>query len=781
MKILFVPALIIALTGHSSLAGDLYKVRVASEADARMLRQTGAEGLVVVTDGYLVLTDSASGTRLQTSLLDFTLLATEVTPEDLAFDASLAPTHDDRLLSLYQDGRLRVCKIPGKIPEDAAGHPLLCPIRANGVQIRYLKSEHSAQELLQRLQPFSVSLDTLIAKVSQDSLYAYVSKLQSYGPRNAGSTADSLACVWLEAKFHSLGYDSVVTDSFVGYYGGYVPGRNIIAYKIGTRFPNHHIVIGAHCDSYGDAPGADDNASGCAGVLEIARILRNVETDLTIVFALFDSEETWMWGSYHYVHDALAKNDSIMYMLNLDMLGWMGNVDSVAVHHSTQTELSLLWIHLADSLVGIKGVMSELSASDHLPFAQVGIEVSFIIEWVFNAYYHTAWDSTTYMSFPYMTRLIKASLATTYTVAMTARPSPTLVFDFPQALPHWFPPGGSNMFDVTIRPVYGDAIVPGTPTLLYAYDNQPYTGLPLSPVGASQYRAIFPSDTCGEKCYFNVTAMDTSGYWRYSSGSEDPHRAVVASASSTVFEDDFETDKGWTVSGEARQGVWERGAPVGNGSYGEPVSDFDGSGKCYLTGNQSGKSSVMGGYTYLSSPVFDLAGADALIHCAVWYSDSQGYYSTTHTMRINLSNDSGLTWTTVQTIGPGSAAAGGWHVYEFLTRDLLATSNKMRLRFDVHNVYYKCFVEAAVDDVLVTKLTCDTSSCCQGATGNVNMTGIVDLSDLSSLVAYLTGAGYVLPCEREANVNAAGIVDLGDLSALVSYLTGGGFTLPACP
>ena len=60
------------------------------------------------------------------------------------------------------------------------------------------------------------------------------------------------------------------------------------------------------------------------------------------------------------------------------------------------------------------------------------------------------------------------------------------------------------------------------------------------------------------------------------------------------------------------------------------------------------------------------------------------------------------------------------------------------------------------------------------------MTGIVDLSDLSSLVSYLTGGGYVLPCNDEANVNASGIVDLADLSSLVSYLTGGGYVLSTC-
>jgi M6 family metalloprotease-like protein len=71
--------------------------------------------------------------------------------------------------------------------------------------------------------------------------------------------------------------------------------------------------------------------------------------------------------------------------------------------------------------------------------------------------------------------------------------------------------------------------------------------------------------------------------------------------------------------------------------------------------------------------------------------------------------------------------------------------------------------------------------CCVGRTGNVNLTGGIDLADLSALVSYLTGGGFVLGCPNRANVNAAGGIDLGDLSALVYYLTGGGYVLPNCP
>jgi hypothetical protein len=71
--------------------------------------------------------------------------------------------------------------------------------------------------------------------------------------------------------------------------------------------------------------------------------------------------------------------------------------------------------------------------------------------------------------------------------------------------------------------------------------------------------------------------------------------------------------------------------------------------------------------------------------------------------------------------------------------------------------------------------------CCVGVRGNVNYVGIVDLADLSALVSYLTGGGYLLPCPNYANTDGVGIVDLADLSALVSFLTGGGYMLPNCP
>jgi hypothetical protein len=93
----------------------------------------------------------------------------------------------------------------------------------------------------------------------------------------------------------------------------------------------------------------------------------------------------------------------------------------------------------------------------------------------------------------------------------------------------------------------------------------------------------------------------------------------------------------------------------------------------------------------------------------------------------------------------------------------------------------KRYVDKAVKWSTLYVRKCIVCCDCVGVTGNVNAAGGVDLADLSALVSYLTGGGYVLTQRGEADVNANGTIDLADLSALVSYLTGGGYVLPPCP
>lgn len=107
---------------------------------------------------------------------------------------------------------------------------------------------------------------------------------------------------------------------------------NVIGKKLGNRLPDEWVVIGAHYDSRNSVrcdgsanpqPGANDNGSGCAGVIEMARVFQNIPTARTLVFACFSGEEQGLVGSSRYVSALEISGDlgKVQHMINLDMMG----------------------------------------------------------------------------------------------------------------------------------------------------------------------------------------------------------------------------------------------------------------------------------------------------------------------------------------------------------------------------------------------------------------------------------------------------------------------------
>ena len=139
--------------------------------------------------------------------------------------------------------------------------------------------------------------------------------------RKSGDPGKDLAADYLEERLSSFGL-SVINHNFPNL------GRNIIAIQNGSNFPDNYYIISAHYDSYcfpghGDlAPGADDNASGTAIVLEAARILSNFSVKSSIIYALWDMEETGLLGSKAYADYAESINMNIVGVVNIDMIAW---------------------------------------------------------------------------------------------------------------------------------------------------------------------------------------------------------------------------------------------------------------------------------------------------------------------------------------------------------------------------------------------------------------------------------------------------------------------------
>ncbi len=347
----------------------------------------------------------------------------------------------------------------------------------------------------------------------------------------------------------------------------------------------------------------------------------------------------------------------------------------------------------------------------------IGVANAIKIAYRANAYY---WTSTTdYYNAALGTMSASDDLDTTATwTAQVANawnavgvsvPLPSVAFSYPNGVPSVLTPDVPTTFEVVVSGSMGGTPVPGTGQLHYSLDGGAYVTVAMNQTSDNNYEATLPAASCGSSYLFYVSAEEQSTGRFYDPDTANPFDAVVASNTVTVFADDFETDQGWSVSGDAVTGQWERGVPVGGGDRGDPATDFDGSGSCYLTENVDGDSDVDGGTTSLTSPAFDLSTGDARIHYARWYSNNFGGDPNNDIFQVFISNDNGSSWTLVETVGPVEQASGGWYENTFWVSDYVTPTAQVRLRFDASDLNNGSVVEAAVDDVTVTRYECGAS------------------------------------------------------------------------
>ncbi len=148
-------------------------------------------------------------------------------------------------------------------------------------------------------------------------------------------------------------------------------GQNVVATRPGGA---QTLVIGGHIDSVAAGPGANDNASGTAVVLELARVMAGRETPYTLKFIGFDAEEIGLVGSNYSVSQGPeAERRSIVAMVNLDMVG---------VGDSSRVGGSEALVRLAQAAAARTGLtlgqMGENGGSDHSSFIRAGIPGLFI-------------------------------------------------------------------------------------------------------------------------------------------------------------------------------------------------------------------------------------------------------------------------------------------------------------------------------------------------------------------------------------------------------------------
>lgn len=256
-------------------------------------------------------------------------------------------------------------------------------------------------------------------------------------------------------------------------------------------------------------------------------------------------------------------------------------------------------------------------------------------------------------------------------------------------------------------------------------DSGSFTEVSATPIGNDMYSATLDAGSCDTTVEFYLQAMTSTGTLVDfpANGSSAPIVADVT-ADITTYTDNGETDPGWTVTGDASDGHWDRGVP-NFGDRGDPAADADGSGQCWLTDNVAGNSDVDSGETILTGPSLE-APAGSRIAYSYWYNDTPGGEINGDSFRVQVAVDGGG-FSTVRTV---TTASGSWRSDELIEGVDFSATTDLRLRFIADDLGTQNVIEAGVDAIEIIVPGDCTSDC----VADVNGDGMLSATDFTAWI-----------------------------------------------
>ncbi|MCB2181606.1 MAG: M20/M25/M40 family metallo-hydrolase [Desulfobulbaceae bacterium] len=270
-----------------------------------------------------------------------------------------------------------------------------------------------------------------------DQLKKHVYTLaQDIGARNIWQPPSMATTVsYLEEALSSMGYNPKKQE-FTAY--------NVVAVNLeveipGKRKPEEVVVVGAHYDSVSDCPGANDNASGVAGLLELARLLADTGPDKTIRLVFFANEEPPFFfsnkmGSAFYAARCKKRKENIVAMLCLETIGYysdepdsqeypfpfsifypdtanfIGFVGNIGSRQLVRQSIKSFRDHARFPSEGLAApsFIPGVGWSDHLSFWRKGYKAVMVTDTAFNRYapYHTSADTAEKLNYERMARVV---------------------------------------------------------------------------------------------------------------------------------------------------------------------------------------------------------------------------------------------------------------------------------------------------------------------------------------------------------------------------------------
>jgi aminopeptidase YwaD len=416
--------------------GVLVKIDTPNRDEWDLLRSINA-GLLFRCDTYAVVSVEPSALKaLDERNLTWSAISVDpgaslyyLMPEEGPPPASLPGF---KVLVADKDGALVAASEPEALNARLSGYKVMpldraWPVQGSGFRdLDFVNEEVTVNE----------EYMDLVQRVRADSIAANIQHLEDYGTRYAYTQQCLAAGKWLLKRFWSYGYpDTALAGILIDPKVTLAQG-NVSATKTGSTRPDIRIVVGGHYDSIVSgggasaakhAPGADDNASGTAAAMEVARILAGVDLDATVQFVLFTAEELGLLGSLDFVRTLASEKvpTESLFFINMDMVG---NSDTLpwrtrVYYDNNSRPLAELIVGIGEAYSYTTPILSGASGrSDHVPFWNLGYRAVFLHELDFSPNYHSVDDLLANLEMDYEAEVVKMVLATVLHLARSAEP-----------------------------------------------------------------------------------------------------------------------------------------------------------------------------------------------------------------------------------------------------------------------------------------------------------------------------------------------------------------------
>lgn len=312
-------------------------------------------------------------------------------------------------------------------------------------------------------------------------------------------------------------------------------------------------------------------------------------------------------------------------------------------------------------------------------------------------------------------------------------------------------PEGGDVVTLVIDNLQGHTVV-GTPTMFVdASDGTSYTQSMVDN-GDGTYDGTFASYYCGSSVTYSFEIEDEEG--TVVRVPESGNFTTVALDELTIaMADNFETNMGWISFTTGGSGSFIRTIPVGHG-LGDPDSDADGSGRCYVTSNNNGID-VDNGSVFLASPIMDLTMIDnPVLRMSAWMTGTAP-----DSMKIEFTDNLGISYTLVDTI---VSTNGSWESLSYNIADYVNLTQFFQMRIMVTDAGPDTTVEAGIDAFTVSSEVCE-ATCPADLTGD----GVLDFFDVSY---FLNAYNSMSPA---ADFDGNGSFDFFDVSAFLNAFNSG--------